>query len=132
MTKTPIAAENPIGHLLTVRQGVLGVTDEKIAEALGYEDERTVAMIKSGRLRLPLSKVKAFANVLELDPGQVLAELLRTTDPAILDAIESCLGPLYVTPDELRVIGELRRAADGRVLSPMILERDSVVALLVA
>lgn len=106
-----IAADNPIAHLLTVRQGVLSVTDEQIAEELGYEDVRTVASIKISRMPLPISKVRAFAKVLDLDPGQVLTELLRTTDPAILEAIESCLGQLYVAPYELRVIGELRRAA---------------------
>jgi len=121
-----------IAQLLTEHQNRLGASDAVIANALGFERPNAVALIKSGAMRLPVTRVKPFAMAFDLNASDVLRTLLRETDPALLEGIEACMGPLVLTPGEQRLIQRLRHGAQGREDTPVLFERDAIVALVLA
>lgn len=132
MTDMTTLADATISQLLTVRQAALDVSDRVIAEALGYTDAAVVTLIKAGTMRLPVNKATVFANALDLDTGVVMRALLRAVDPSLLHAVERCLAPLSLSPGEARLIHRLRSAAQGRDITPVMFEKDAIVALVLA
>lgn len=50
----------------------LGLTQQELAEAMGYADKSMIAKIEKGSVDLPLSKVKEFAAVLHTTPSLLL------------------------------------------------------------
>lgn len=132
MTDASRLSNATIPQLLALRQAELNLSFEDVAEALGYASGSTISMLKMGTMRLPINKVQAFANVLDLDAGLVMRALLRSIDPLMLQAVEQCLAPLSLTPGEARLITRLRSAAQGRDIAPVMFEKDAIVALVLA
>ena len=69
MTDTPTPA--------TIRSAriALGLTQQQLGERIGYTGrtaELTIQAIESGRRKVPRDKVKTLANLLNLDPMQLL------------------------------------------------------------
>lgn len=50
----------------------LGLTQSELANKLGYADKSAIAKIEKGLVDLPQSKIKAFADVLETTPGELM------------------------------------------------------------
>ena len=47
-------------------------------------------------------------------------------------AIEQCLSPLALSPCEARLINRLRQSSQGRDITPVMFEKDAIVALVLA
>ena len=120
-----------VSQQIGISQERLGFSDDQLATALGYESGNVVACIKQGLMRLPVSKVPELAHALELDPGQLMRMTLKKMDPSVLAAIEACLGPLQMTPGEVRLITTLREESKGKGAAPIMYKADSLVAVLV-
>ena len=69
------------------------LTNVMVAQALGYPRPNVVAMMMTGDMKVPLSKVQDLARVLELDPPALLRRALSEYAPEILSTVESTLGP---------------------------------------
>lgn len=132
MTDTSITATTTIAQMLALRQAALGAGDHTIAEALGYPSGTVVTLIKEGRMRLPINKAKPFADALDIEPGLVMRAILREMDPSVLKAIEQCLSPLALSQGEARLINRLRQSSQGRDITPVMFEKDAIVALVLA
>lgn len=50
----------------------LGLTQSELAKKLGYADKSAIAKIEKGMVDLPQSKIKAFADVLETTPAELM------------------------------------------------------------
>lgn len=133
-----MTSENMAGHpattvsqLITISQERLGLSDDQLAAALGYESGNVVACIKKGLMRLPAGRVPELAQALELAPGHLMRMVLKELDPTTLAAIETCLGPLHLTPGEAQLITTLRKESKGKGIAPILHKADSLVAALV-
>ena len=121
-----------VNQLIIISQERLGLNDDQLAAALGYESGNVVACIKKGLMRLPASRVPEMAQALELDHGQLMRMLLKELDPTTLAAIETCLGPLHLTPGEAQLITTLRKESKGKgIAAPILHKTESLVAALV-
>lgn len=120
-----------VSQLITISQERLGLSDDQLAAALGHESGNVVACIKKGLMRLPAGRVPEMAQALELDPGQLMRMVLKELDPATLAAIETCLGPLHLTPGEAQLITTLRQESKGKGIAPILHKTESLVAALV-
>ncbi|PRD69206.1 hypothetical protein C6P61_07190 [Malikia spinosa] len=116
---------------IAISQGRLGLSDDQLAAALGYESGNLVACIKKGLMRLPAGRVPELAQALELAPGHLMRMVLKELDPTTLAAIETCLGPLHLTPGEAQLITTLRKESKGKGIAPILHKADSLVAALV-
>lgn len=117
--------------MITLQQEGLGLSDSAIADALGYANPRVIEMIKNGLMKLPMNKVATLANVLEVEPGEVMHLLLAETSPEMLNAIEVCMGPLCLSPSEKRLLMALRKSAGGRETAPIFFDGAPIVAVIV-
>jgi hypothetical protein len=117
--------------MITLQQEGLGLNDSAIADALGYANPRVIEMFKNGLMKLPMNKVATLANVLEVEPGEVMHLLLAETSPEMLNAIEECMGPLCLSPGEKRLLMALRKSAGGRESVPIFFEGAPIVAVIV-
>lgn len=65
---------------IRARRLQLGFTQSELAKNLGYADKSAIAKIEKGMVDLPQSKIKAFADVLETTPAELmgLSPLLKT------------------------------------------------------
>jgi len=121
-----------IGQLIETRQAELGITDQQITDALGYHQVNVIGLIKTGVMRMPAEKVVELAFVLDLDEGELLHIILGESLPALLRVIERVMGPIVMSPGEIKLIQAVRKNAKGRDVVPITFDRDSVVALVVA
>ena len=133
MTLQEIAG-NPaetVTQQIAITQERLGLSDDQLAAALGYESGNVVTCIKKGLMRLPVGKVPELARALNLDQGQLMRMVLKELDPTALAAIETCLGPLHLTPGEAQLITTLRQESKGKGIDPILHKTESLVAALV-
>lgn len=54
------------------RRQALGLSQEELANKLGYKTKSMICKIEAGMVDLPLSKVVAFANALNTTPVELL------------------------------------------------------------
>ncbi|NNU43578.1 hypothetical protein [Ramlibacter montanisoli] len=120
-----------LATLLTTQQAALKLTDKELAEALGYSNERLIAMIKAGTMNLPVNKVPALAKALQLDSFELLRTVLSETAPELWNAIESIAVPLgALHPTEVNLLRHLRVLRAGREASPIVFDGKGVIALI--
>lgn len=57
---------------IKIRRKALKFSQEELAKKLGYKSTSTIAKIEAGKIDLPQSKIKAFADVLETTPSALM------------------------------------------------------------
>ena len=124
------ARTSTLASLIKERQACLHVSDRDLATALGYDNEPVVELIKQGRMRLPINKVKRLADALALDPRPILRAVMAESAPGLLDVVEDVLDPLRLTDDEERLIKLCRRMGNGREVNVKLINGKDVVALI--
>ncbi len=109
-----------------------GVSDEVLAEALGYMNPKVVELIKSGAMVLPVNKAALLARAIGVDPGDMMVRLLQDISPDLLAAVEDCVGVLSLSAGEKRLLNALRKACPGKEPVPIMFEPGSIMTLVVA
>lgn len=117
---------------LADQQTLAGVTDEALASALGYESPKVIQMFKSGGMKVPINKVPALADALDLHPGLLMRRVLNDVSPELLQAIEHCLGALCLSEGEQKLIAAIRKANPSKEPVPIMFDRDAIITLIVA
>lgn len=120
-----------LAEQITKSQEHLGLTDDQLAEELGFDSAKVVEGYKKGLFRFPINKAYRLATALDLEPAQVMRMVLEQADSSILREVERCLGPLNLTAGEVRLINALRERAQGKGIAPIMFDGDSVLAVLV-
>lgn len=84
-----------------------GKTYVQVAKEIGYETDRAslIEMIATGRSKLPLNKVRQFAESLNLNPAELLRMVLAEYSPTTLDAIEDITGRNLATGNPTEGLG---------------------------
>jgi hypothetical protein len=118
--------------LIVERQADLGITDEQLALALGYDSPTVVNMLKQGMIKMPVQKISALALALSLDPAHLLRLHLSECMPDVLAAVDSLLAAPTLTANEKELIESYRRLTKGQDVRPVVVDGNSVVALIVA
>lgn len=60
-----------------------------------------------------------------------MRRMLQDTDPALLLAIEHCMGVLCLTDGEQKLVAAIRKANPGKEPVPIMSDRDTIIALVV-
>lgn len=63
-----MAKDPTVGRRVRDRRIELGLTQEELAEAMGYKDKSSIYYIESGRNDIPIQKVYALARALRTNP----------------------------------------------------------------
>ena len=86
-----------IGDMIKKRREELGMTQEELAEKLGYKSRSSINKIESGINDLPQSKIVEFAKVLKTTPSY----LMGWEDEYFNNTIEYFVDTSVLTADEL-------------------------------
>lgn len=124
--------ETTTHQLLANQQALVGISDQELANALGYGSAKVIQMFMSGNMRVPFTKVPELANALDINPGLLMRHLLQDTDPALLHAVEHCVGALCLSEGEQKLIAAIRKANPGKEPVPIMFDRDATITLVVA
>ncbi len=122
--------QETVAEVIAGAQKWAGVSDEEFATIVGY-DLKAVRMIKTGKMRLPVNKVAAFAKAVVMDPRTLLEAVLTEYSPEIWTAISGMvLGDLSET--EKNLIRHLRSLTGNRKSAPVVLDGSAVIAIVVS
>lgn len=116
---------------LEAQQAALGLTDQELSTAVGFERKIALTLIKQGSMKLPLNKVPAFAAALELDPSDLLRAALRESDPTLGQLIEEVFNPMRLTATEVNLVKHLRDLSGDTAVAPIVFSKG-VIALVAA
>ena len=116
-------------ELIRFRQAELGLTDQQLGEAIGYERAIVVALIKQGTVRFPINKVPQLAVALSVDAADLMRVALSEASPDLLQVVERTLNPLKLTTAETNLIRHLRKLAGNRAVAPIVFEASGVIAM---
>lgn len=64
-----------------------GMTQTELARKAGYTDRSSIAKIESGNVDIPQSKIKQFADIFGIDPGELMGLDYEIENPAIFDGL---------------------------------------------
>ena len=117
-------------NTIEAQQAALGLSDHDLCIAVGFERE-VWKVIKTGAMKLPLTKVPALAKALELQPGPLLRTVMSESSPGLLQLISDVFEPLGLTDSEKRLIKHLRHLAGDKPTGPLVLDGKGVIALVV-
>jgi len=106
-------ATNPTGKKFNEYLAALidnsDLKQNEISERLGYTNANMISMIKTGKTKLPLEKVPAFAEAVGVDPAHLLRLILKEYAPEVLDVLNKTLG-VSVTQHETQILKVIRKA----------------------
>ena len=66
---------------IRARRIELGMTQQELAEKMGYTNRSSIAKVENGTVDLSQSKIIQFAKVLETTPGELMGEVLPDGQP---------------------------------------------------
>lgn len=121
-----------IASLINAFQAESGLSDGDIAARLGFEQANVVTCIRTGQMRLPWSKITPLAELMDIDPERIIELALQGHGDALLQHFRALQARCQISPAELRLLEHCRALSGGKVVSPVIIDGKSVVALLVA
>jgi hypothetical protein len=130
-TSTPTLPITVIG-IMEAQQALLGLSNQEICTAIGFEREIALTMIQAGTMKMPLGKVPALAAVLQFDAAELLRVALRESDPALAKLIEETFDPMRLTAIEVAQIEHQRKLCGDAVGAPIALQGNGVIALVAA
>ena len=77
-----------IGKNIAARRKELGMTQEELAQKMGYKSKTTINKIELGKNDIPQSKISMFSKVLGITPGQLMGwEKVQIKNDVITDII---------------------------------------------
>ncbi len=80
--------ENNIGRNIRTIRNSIGMTQEELAEKMGYTSKSTINKIELGKNDIPQSKIVKFAEVLGVTPAQLMGwENIQTNNDILSDII---------------------------------------------
>lgn len=84
-----------------------------IAKEVGYKNANNLSLIKSGKIPLPIDKVRPLANALGADPVRLMLMVLEERHPELLEFFRD-EGTAPLSPDEKLVLDAFRKRFDGQ------------------
>jgi hypothetical protein len=101
------------------QQVALGLSDQELCAAVGLDRVIVLSMIKTGDMKLPLTKVPAFARALALDAGELFKAAMHETSPELEALIETIYNPMRLTASETQLIERTRKPLQAPPAAPL-------------
>lgn len=117
-------------QFLTQAQESMNLSDEQMAQELGFSRPSVYTLCKGGKMKMPMSKVPLLAKVLKVPASDVLTVMLTEYDPELLAVINKSWGSMALTAGEKKVLSAYRSLAKGHDVEPLIMDGKNIVALI--
>jgi transcriptional regulator with XRE-family HTH domain len=108
-------SSNTAKLIATALKGLEGRKNQlQVAKEAGFPHPNMLSMIKNGKSRLPLQKVPALAEALEIDPALLFRSALSEIWPGYERVVLRIFGDV-LTLEEREMIAFMRHVCDGKV-----------------
>lgn len=107
-------------------------TQKQVAEQCGFENPNIITMFKTGATKLPLNRIGPLAKALSADPAHLLRLVMLEYAPETWEAIENNLKSTVLTANELELVHAYRRVTGESDARAMVVDREAVLAIVVA
>lgn len=107
-------------------------TQREIAAECGFETPNIITMFKNGSTKVPLNRIGALAKALDADPAHMLRLAMQEYMPDTWESIENTLKSTLLTANELKLLRAYREATSNADPEAMVINRDSVIAVVAA
>lgn len=121
-----------VAEFISLRIEIIDKSQKQIAEESGFEHPNVISMIKQGTTKLPITKICPVAKALNVDPAHLLRIVMLEYLPDAWEVIEEALNSTVLTANELELIRAFREVTGGNDAKAMVIERDAVLAIVVA
>ncbi len=107
-------------------------TQREIAAECGFETPNIITMFKNGSTKVPLNRIGALAMALDADPAHMLRLAMQEYMPNTWESIEDTLKSTLLTANELKLLRAYREATGNADPEAVVINRDSVIAVVAA
>ncbi len=87
-----------VSEYITWRLQRSGKTQAEVARDVGFSSPNIVSMLKTGKTKVPLNRVPALADTLEVPPQQLLLLCLRGYEPELMAILEEVFPGILLSP----------------------------------
>jgi hypothetical protein len=108
-----------VARYLSSQLMICGKSQIEISNEIGYTNPNVITMFKQGKTKLPITKVKALANALSVDPVYLLKLVMTEYMPDTWDVISDILGGTIITKSEENILRVINQVADGIAIEPI-------------
>ena len=116
----------PVKDILKIRMKDLDITNSDMQVALGYSTPNVIAMMRTGKMKLPANKAIIAAKQLQIDPVFFLGKVITEQDQSLWDTISEVLSAHLLTENELELIKFIRERLDGHDVNLVDLTRFNI------
>ena len=128
----PSPVRTTVADFIADRLAESDKTQRQIAEECGFETSNIITMFKTGATKLPLNRIGPLANSLEVDAAYLLRLVMLEYFPDTWEAIENIMQSTVLTANELLLIRAYRQATGDNDATPVLINHDAVIAIVVA
>lgn len=107
-------------------------TQREIAQECGFENPNIITMFKTGATKLPLNRIGPLAKAIDVDPAHLLRLVMLEYAPDTWGAIENIMKSTLLTANELELVRAYRQVTGDSDTRAMVVDRDAVLAIVVA
>lgn len=132
MTFESALSQPVIPTLIAESQELLGKSDQQLAKELGFDHPNIITLIKAGSMKLPMSKVPQLARAIDYAESDLLRTVLIDYAPELMAVIDKVWRPLGLTTNERNLVQSFRDLAKGRDVVPVVMDGQSIIALIAA
>lgn len=101
---------SPTAQMLAEAIDASDLTQREIADRVGLNNANVISMMKQGITRVPLSRIPAFAKIMEMNAQLFLMTAIEEYHPGTHEVLADVLG-LPLSEMEMQVLGFMRTAA---------------------
>ena len=125
-------AQTALPQLIAECQAALGKSNEQIGKEVGFEHPGIFPLIMAGSLKLPISRVPKLAVAINYPVFDLLRLVLRDQTPELLEVIDQVWPGVDLTANERKLIDSFRYLAKGNDVVPIVMDGQSIIALVAA
>lgn len=127
-TITPVT----VAEFIADRLATIDKTQREVAEECGFETPNIITMFKQGKTKVPLDRIRTLAKALDVDPAHLLRLALQEYMPDTWSSIEEILHSTILTASELELVRKYRQVTGDSDAQAMVVDRDAVLAIVLA
>lgn len=121
-----------VAEFIADRLAASDKTQREISEECGFETPNIITMFKTGATKLPLNRIGPLAKALDADPAHLLRLVMTEYIPDTWGEIENIMQSTVLTANELELVRAYRAVTGDNDARPVVINRDAVIAIVVA
>lgn len=121
-----------VAEFIADRLAIIDKTQREVAAECGFETPNVITMFKQGKTKVPLDRIGPLAKALNVDPAHLLRLALQEYMPETWSSIEEILHSTVLTKNELELVRKYRQVTGDSDAQAMVVDRDAVLAIVLA